>query len=31
MAAERRPSTLELVCRDDRLSTAAEREGFVVR
>lgn len=27
-AAERRPSTLEFVCRDQRLNLAAEREGF---
>lgn len=25
------PSTLELVCVDDRLATAARREGFLVR
>lgn len=31
LASEGRPSTLELVCLDDRLVTAAEREGFVVR
>lgn len=31
LAAEGRPSTLELVCLDDRLVTAAQREGFVVR
>jgi predicted nucleic acid-binding protein len=29
-AAEQRPSTLEFVCLDDRLATAAEREGFPV-
>jgi predicted nucleic acid-binding protein len=27
-AAERRPSSLELVTLDDRLATAARREGF---
>ena len=27
-AAEHRPGTLEFVCRDQRLSLAAEREGF---
>jgi uncharacterized protein len=31
LASEGRPSTLELVCLDDRLSVAAQREGFVVR
>lgn len=31
LASEGRPSTLEFVCLDDRLATAAEREGFVVR
>lgn len=31
LAAEGRPSTLEFVCLDDRLVTAAQREGFVVR
>ena len=30
MAAENRPSTLELVCLDDRLGGAARREGFPV-
>jgi hypothetical protein len=30
-ASERRPATLELVCRDDRLARAAEREGFSLR
>ncbi|MFQ5789577.1 MAG: type II toxin-antitoxin system VapC family toxin [Acidobacteriota bacterium] len=30
MAAEKRPSTLEFVCLDERLSLAAGREGFVV-
>lgn len=30
LAAERRPSTLDLVTLDDRLAEAAEREGFVV-
>ena len=29
--AEHRPSTLEFVCLDGRLSRAATREGFVVR
>ena len=29
-AAEARPSTLEFVCRDDRLVEAARREGFPV-
>lgn len=28
VAAERRPPSLEFVCLDHRLSTAAEREGF---
>lgn len=28
LAAERRPSTLEFVCLDERLSVAAQREGF---
>ena len=27
--AERRPSTLDFVCLDDRLTRAARREGFV--
>ena len=31
LGSGRRPSTLEFVCRDDRLARAAEREGFVVR
>lgn len=31
LASEGRPSTLELVCLDDRLSIAAQREGFVVK
>lgn len=31
LASEGRPSTLEFVCLDDRLITAAQREGFVVR
>jgi predicted nucleic acid-binding protein len=31
LASEGRPSTLELVCLDDRLTTAAQREGFPVR
>jgi predicted nucleic acid-binding protein len=30
VAAERRPSTLLMVCLDDRLTAAAEREGFAV-
>lgn len=30
IAAERRPSSLELVTLDDRLATAARKEGFVV-
>jgi uncharacterized protein len=30
VAAERRPSSLELVTLDDRLATAARKEGFVV-
>jgi uncharacterized protein len=30
LAAERRPSTLEVVTLDDRLAEAADREGFVV-
>jgi len=30
VAAERRPSTLEIVTLDDRVRRAAEREGFVV-
>jgi predicted nucleic acid-binding protein len=30
MAAERRPSSLELVTLDDRLAVAARKEGFVV-
>jgi uncharacterized protein len=28
LAAERRPVTLDFVCRDERLCRAAEREGF---
>ena len=31
LASEGRPSTLELVCLDGRLGTAAQREGFLVR
>jgi len=31
LASEGRPSTLELVCVDERLATAARREGFPVR
>jgi uncharacterized protein len=31
LASEGRPSTLEFVCLDDRLVTAAQREGFPVR
>ena len=31
LASEGRPSTLELVCLDNRLVTAAQREGFLVR
>lgn len=31
LASEGRPSSLELVCLDDRLVTAAQREGFPVR
>ena len=31
LASEGRPSTLELVCFDDRLVIAAQREGFPVR
>jgi uncharacterized protein len=31
LASEGRPSTLELVCLDDRLTIAAQREGFAVR
>jgi len=31
LASEGRPPTLELVCVDDRLVTAAQREGFPVR
>ncbi len=31
IASERRPPTLEIVCRDERLARAAEREGFPVR
>jgi predicted nucleic acid-binding protein len=31
LASEGRPSTLEFVCLDDRLVTAAQREGFQVR
>lgn len=30
LASEGRPSTLELVCLDDRLVIAAQREGFLV-
>jgi predicted nucleic acid-binding protein len=30
LAAERRPASLEIVTLDDRLGTAARREGFVV-
>jgi hypothetical protein len=30
IAAERRPSSLELVILDDRLAAAARREGFVL-
>src|SRR5712664_1862039 len=30
MAAERRPASLDIVALDDRLATAARREGFVV-
>lgn len=30
VAAETRPSTLEVVCLDDRLSTAAKKEGFTI-
>lgn len=30
VASERRPASLELVCRDRRLSLAAEREGFPI-
>ncbi|MFL6196476.1 MAG: type II toxin-antitoxin system VapC family toxin [Thermoanaerobaculia bacterium] len=30
LASEGKPSTLEFVCLDDRLATAAEREGFPV-
>jgi predicted nucleic acid-binding protein len=30
VAAEQRPSSLELVCRDRRLSLAADREGFPI-
>ena len=30
IAAERRPSTLELITLDDRLATAARKEGFVL-
>jgi predicted nucleic acid-binding protein len=30
MAAERRPASLELITLDDRLATAARKEGFVV-
>jgi hypothetical protein len=29
-AADHNPSTLELVCLDDRLTAAARREGFTV-
>jgi uncharacterized protein len=31
IGSERRPGTLEFVCRDDRLARAAEREGFPLR
>lgn len=31
LASEGRPSTLEFVCLDERLVTAAQREGFLVR
>lgn len=31
LAAERRPATLDFVCRDDRLTRAAEQEGFPIR
>jgi len=31
LASEGRPSTLEIVCLDERLATAAQREGFPVR
>ena len=31
LAAEGRPSTLEFVCLDERLSDAARREGFVLK
>ena len=31
VASERRPSTLEFVCLDDRLNDAARREGFVIK
>lgn len=31
LASEGRPSTLELVCLDERLAIAAQREGFPVR
>lgn len=31
LASEGRPSTLEFVCLDDRLTIAAQREGFPVR
>jgi predicted nucleic acid-binding protein len=30
VAAERRPSTLEIVTLDDRLATAARKEGFAL-
>lgn len=30
MAADRDPTTLELICLDERLTAAARREGFVV-
>jgi uncharacterized protein len=30
LASEGRPSTLEFLCLDDRLATAASREGFVI-
>ena len=31
LASEGRPSTLEFVCLDERLTIAAQREGFIVR
>lgn len=30
IASEQEPSTLEFICYDDQLSTAAKREGFIV-